>query len=1644
MKCIYTYKGMKFGSEIELDNFLFCTKGLTDSDLVFSSKETEDKDPHIKQKQTVKKLKELKIKNEKLRSDLQSNAWSKDIDTIDKYEVTSSDYIGITKFLSGLKNEDDKYLFPEFIAKNYWDKIYTRWKKGEFSPEEEDIIKQDNPDLFADGKRPKLIESQCDTYKKILQNKWEIQAKIGTSIHRVLQYYFSNYNKYSKLETQEVFDALGKYFKNDKKNGYIDDVKIMQVLDYAKELGKSLTEKYGECYFFPEYVIAGTANSISEKELSKNLLGIIDLLIVDKNGKTHIVDYKTSPHDFSKRSDSGDKESRNGYSSAKVLSFKYQLAVYKRLLAVMGIDTSATSLLVAPIQLMDFKMDSEGKWTYDTIQKYAGYTENISRDSKENMTILNRLQDIFYIGTPTNVSFDTIIKDLKDFSDTVFQNSEVVRASKSLEDAAKLVEEYTKGKAASNGKWYWKPSGHYNNTEIKADTKEDLIQRVSNYYNKFPELVKQSTDDIINIFNEAKDSNSTTADFDSTANTKTGDEQNPQYLNNILKKYLSTQWRILQSEDITSTDKIPLFEQLKDLGIILFKNNITGQIDVIRITPNSPDIAHEIVRGRKYITGSFESDVIAKNRSNLVLDSTYGNIDLMKTLFIINEIPEIFKDPDGNFTNILGKIQVINPILGRGLTADNKQIFENFNYLMKKAGKKFQEKNCFENNRESPIRIANNLDICVNRIGEIMAGYGNVTPDSWNSVNAIVSGLDKIGVNPEKLRSSLIDIKRELEKYFPNLKKNVQVGTVGQEVDYPQIEVYNYLLKAIAECDGIYFKQQLKDHHRWFEGSLKSIFANGLRGTYVDNPGTTDSDQLNDATTLVTRAYQNIREDVDRENAILRKLVNDYKNEVNFSYLKEKFGGNMASIYKNFYEIKDGDLMFANPDETTGLGAAGRKLLRYCIDLVNRNRYKREDETEEEFQTRMEAKKESSPYDYYKVPLMRGDMQSQLSTKGLLSTIKYRLSRLTFENIKNDYMDKVAKIVDPNEKAKEEKYNNMWQMFNIFEVGDGSNPTSRTNTIKYYSGLKQKDHSEEELTEAGLNNMERNIETLVLNHTFAYSQCKHINRIMPDLKAITTYIKMQEVVVNSPKGFKQDLGYLSDYIKNKVLHRSLIGENFRVAEIAGQKLMEISSKLALAFNPVQLYQNIESLWKNISLVIRKPDGTDAFTVKNMTESCLYTYKDLALFGREKSLTELLNELYSFNDMDMNVYADRVKSDSSGIWHLFGNLAFRMSSRPDYYNRMSIFGAQMRADGCWKAHSVKDNKLIYDWTKDDRFYAYANHLTTDPKYSEQKAAYFATAKQLVEEGALNADGTRFDIVYDDLHPTPLPKAYTSDQIEGYKSLSNTLYGYYTHENKSLMQSIGVGAMFFQMYTYISGKKNQYLQASRVSQQKYLKQYEEDGKKYYIKLDDKGCTTEDYVAEDQRVEGEKYIPLMVWKGRFTEGIMLTLAKAYKTVFMNDKGVSGGFKDFKEQMWNNPEESVRTAYRSNMQQLVIDIAVWAVVGKIIAGSMNNAVANYFKEHKVDGLGSGLAETFWKYNTTLLEHSSRDFNALDAIFGRTLDWNPFAISMMTKTLNNLSVGLFGDDTLLRESLQSMAFTRQLKPVWDYYIPKPKKDDNN
>jgi len=61
----------------------------------------------------------------------------------------------------------------------------------------------------------------------------------------------------------------------------------------------------------------------------------------------------------------------------------------------------------------------------------------------------------------------------------------------------------------------------------------------------------------------------------------------------------------------------------------------------------------------------------------------------------------------------------------------------------------------------------------------------------------------------------------------------------------------------------------------------------------------------------------------------------------------------------------------------------------------------------------------------------------------------------------------------------------------------------------------------------------------------------------------------------------------------------------------------------------------------------------------------------------------------------------------------------------------------------------------------------------------------------------------------------------------KSLADDIYGYYSHEKKSLIMSTAIGSLWLQFKTYWSGKKNQYLGASGVKLRGRWKQYEENG-------------------------------------------------------------------------------------------------------------------------------------------------------------------------------------------------------------------------
>lgn len=112
--------------------------------------------------------------------------------------------------------------------------------------------------------------------------------------------------------------------------------------------------------------------------------------------------------------------------------------------------------------------------------------------------------------------------------------------------------------------------------------------------------------------------------------------------------------------------------------------------------------------------------------------------------------------------------------------------------------------------------------------------------------------------------------------------------------------------------------------------------------------------------------------------------------------------------------------------------------------------------------------------------------------------------------------------------------------------------------------------------------------------------------------------------------------------------------------------------MTLAFAPVQMfYQPLQGLWQDISLMIRKPDGKNSFTFQHFLKATKLVYGDFFHYSKKPTVCKLLNELYGINDMDMNTYIDRISSAKKGLWN-FENLLFKFASRPDFYNRMTIF------------------------------------------------------------------------------------------------------------------------------------------------------------------------------------------------------------------------------------------------------------------------------------------------------------------------------------------------------------------------------------
>ena len=1593
MACVYYYKGHKFDSELLLDTFLLTKEKYYSKygDQVFSAETS-----HFEQ---VDKLEKNIANNTTLYNEYKELLRRGDMLTDpdgDPYIRDGANYFrytGATKFLGGhKKRHKDEYYYPYFIEKEYFDRRIEDWAQGNFNDTEKEVLFNNDPNAIH-----KIdTQQEIDISINKLKFKWKSQGRAGDGIHEVLQHFFSDENgtpirdmpddlQVSTIMTRILAgnNAAPLFHNGSVENNVREAIQIARKL--YEDIKNSLPE--GDITFFPEYLIKGTGANSNGKQY--DIFGKIDLLVVDSTGQLHIYDYKTSTKTY------------DDFNPTKRTAYNYQLALYTQMLENLGININNADLYIVPVQLKNFSLAGD-KYEFDSLE-YGGIQEITNVANMETAR-----QEIEYI-MPSKYAFHISNEDA---------NTKVVEFIKKVAPdvpISKVIDEKSTETYLNNRKVFDSKNdkGKYEfnmftsgqkAVKIETDTKEEMIQLVMQERKNAIPTRHRLMEQTIKALEKGIKYETTNVSFPKTFSRAQGSST---WIKDTFSPYCNKEWEIIRNGTLEQFD------------IITLHNINTDETHFLGISTNP--LFENIMEkkfNRKSILAAFETDAQAEQKyKRFTLPGVMGNLELIQMMEAINCVEGV-----NNKMNI-GRLMVVNPYDAEMATASNEELLMNYNALKKYV----PGENNFDNGN---LTLLDYYHQVYNMLADIWASGERSQwksldlKDYFDGINSSKSMIDQNvdGTNEQKIEA-LQSLLRQLTANMDRDNDLRKDYTDQAKLQSRKIRLYNTVLFALAELRGIHFRQQYQDHYKWFSSIYKTL-KEGQSGNYTDNPGNLDSETLNLITTLVKEANQNIRDDIQKEKPKLDAIIRKLKSDIGFSYLKENIGFNQADLYKPLYNssIKD-DLVFNRVEDVP---VEYRPLLEYMLENINKRRHAGKS------QAMRDHMRDTYDPEYYRVPLARGGFDSEVSARGLFRMLVSKLKYLNPMNWRELYDIQMQKVqgLGIREKIAENKKNAdlIYELENYFDRGE----TDREAAIK---------------SAGGINNVERNAQVLMLKYLFAYSQKEHIDRVFPMIQAAGAHLSIQGA--NVDKVFTSDKKYFEDYIRSKIKKESIVSPELEGIHAVLTTIKQAASKMTLSFTPVQmLYQPLQGLWQDISLMIRKPDGKNSFTFQHFRTAIKLLFTDLIDVSGKPTLCSLINELYALNDMDINKYVENISKSKKGLIYNWGGMAFKFASRPDYYNRLAIFLCQMQGDGCLEAHSVVNGKLKYDWTKDKRFSKFATNPkdknNRDPEYIRQRALYHAIASQLVAENARDENGDPFVLDMND--PKPLPRAYTSKQAEGHKSLSDDIYGYYSEENKSLIQATALGSLWLQFKTYWSGKKNQYLQSGAVRMRGSWEPYtevekdvngnivlDENGKpkiiEYYYDVNPDGSINYQKIVRKQDLSPDKQIaPVIYWKGQWQEGIAVTLSK-----LCNDRHI---FRNYHKLMAEDSD--MARCYKNNIQQLGYDMFMFLVGGVIIGGLLAKWLKELLKDNKDNKdflTGCELAAA--NVAVWTVKNSFLDFNFFDSIGSPITQWTPFAAQFTFNSVKNLSKLAMGEQDMWDTMVRMNGWSKQAKPIFDALKPE-------
>ena len=386
-------------------------------------------------------------------------------------------------------------------------------------------------------------------------------------------------------------------------------------------------------------------------------------------------------------------------------------------------------------------------------------------------------------------------------------------------------------------------------------------------------------------------------------------------------------------------------------------------------------------------------------------------------------------------------------------------------------------------------------------------------------------------------------------------------------------------------------------------------------------------------------------------------------------------------------------------------------------------------------------------------------------------------------------------------------------------------------------------------------------------------------------------------------------------------------------------------------------------------------------------------------------------------MDSNSLVDKTKWDRNGLSGGISKWLYWFANSPDYMNRMSCWIAQMIKDGCFDAHSVDEiGNLKYNFSKDKRFELFNKYkkelLDNDVKKRldipvgvrekaiDQMSLYKAMRQEFITSG------------YNVKLGEALPMAYTTKQKESLKSYSDTLYGYYDHDRKSMLFKTSVGIIFMQFQTFWTGRRKLWLgkpnraaggTGANTAEGYYVQKTDETGKPLWKKdvYDENGNLVD--IIETTENDGT-LDKVLHWKGSMMEGLFYSLTHAAKDV------MTGKYKEI------DPK-------RKNQALLALhDLTVFAVLTSTMGALIYSSISQHKKKKLDEDEEYNLALATQRLLGTVGYKAGSEFNPVGNILGG-FSWTPQFVTNAQNMLHDTGAVLFGDKSAFKAIQHNFSF---------------------